>query len=126
MYVQEASDMKAWLQKNEKINIWKTEAVKIRDTLRNRKYRVQVAIVAGLLAVSLFRSAVSGRTAPRCSGMVGKVCIHSFVFRRQIRSQRFPSGLRKPLRGGNMINSPDGRRAFRAILFKKWRYIYDR
>ena len=51
--------MKAWLQKNEKINIWKTEAVKIRDTLRNRKYRVQVAIVAGLLAVSLFGSAVS-------------------------------------------------------------------
>lgn len=64
MYVQEAFDMEEWLQKNEKINIWKTEAVKIRDTLRNRKYRVQVAIVAGLLAVSLFGSAVSGRTAP--------------------------------------------------------------
>ena len=64
MYVQESSDMNARLQKNEKIIIWKTEAVKIRDTLRNRKYRVQVAIVAGLLAVSLFGSAVSGRSAP--------------------------------------------------------------
>ena len=42
--------MKAWLQKNEKINIWKTEAVRIRDTLRNRKYRIQVAIVAGRTA----------------------------------------------------------------------------
>ncbi len=56
--------MKAWLRKNEKIDIWKTEAVKIRDTLGNRKYRVQAAIVAGLLAFRFLEAAVSGRTAP--------------------------------------------------------------
>lgn len=56
--------MKEWLRQNGKIDIWKTEAARIRDILGNRKYRVQVAIVAGLLAVSLFGSAVSGRTAP--------------------------------------------------------------
>lgn len=56
--------MKAWLQKNGKTDIWKTEAVKIRDILRNRKCRVQVAMVAGVLAVSLFGSAALGRTAP--------------------------------------------------------------
>lgn len=64
MYVQEASDMKAWLQKNEKINIWKTEAVKIRDTLRNRKYRVQASILAGMLALALLGGSVSGSHTP--------------------------------------------------------------
>ena len=57
--------MKAWLQKNEKINIWKTEAVRIRDTLRNRKYRVQAGnCCRDCLQFALFGSAVSGRTAP--------------------------------------------------------------
>ena len=56
--------MKAWLQKNEKINIWKTEAVKIRDTLRNRKYRVQVAILAGMLALALLGGSVPGSHTP--------------------------------------------------------------
>ncbi len=64
MYVQEASDMKAWLQKNEKINIWKTEAVRIRDILGNRKYRIQVAIVAGTACSFAFGKCCSGRTAP--------------------------------------------------------------
>ena len=56
--------MKAWLQKNEKINIWKTEAVKIRDTLRNRKHRVQASILAGMLALALLGGSVPGPHTP--------------------------------------------------------------
>ena len=109
--------MKEWLRQNGKIDIWKTEAARIRDILGNRKHRVQASILAGMLALALLGGSVPGPHTP---------CTHSFSFHRQIRSQRFPSGLRKPLRGGKMINSPDGRRAFRTTLFKKWRYIYDR
>ena len=56
--------MKAWLQKNEKINIWKTEAVKIRDTLRNRKHREQASILAGMLALALLGGSVLGSHTP--------------------------------------------------------------
>ena len=113
--------MKEWLRQNGKIDIWKTEAARIRDILGNRKHRVQASILAGMLALALLGGSVPGSHTP---GVMA--CTHSFAFHRQIRSQRFPSGLRKPLRGGKMINSPDGRRAFRTTLFKKWRYIYDR
>ena len=113
--------MKEWLRQNGKIDIWKTEAARIRDILGNRKHRVQASILAGMLALALLGGSVPGSHTPGVMAWWG-----SLAFHRQIRSQRFPSGLRKPLRGGKMINSPDGRRAFRTTLFKKWRYIYDR
>ena len=65
--------MKEWLKKNGKINIWKTEAAKIRDILRNRKYRVCVALASGLLAVSLVGSAASGRSFPGVTAWWGSL-----------------------------------------------------
>lgn len=65
--------MKEWLQKNGKTNIWKTEAAKIRDILRNRKYRVQMALVVGLLAVSLVGSAVPERSFPSVTAWWGSL-----------------------------------------------------
>ena len=64
MYVQEASDMKEWLQQNGKIDIWKTEAAKIRGILKNRKHRVQASILAGMLALALLGSSVAGPHTP--------------------------------------------------------------
>ena len=64
MYVQEAFDMKEWLQQNGKIDIWKTEATRIRDILGNRKHRVQVSILAGMLALALLGGSVAGPHTP--------------------------------------------------------------
>ena len=44
--------MKEWLRQNGKIDIWKTEAARIRDILGNRKHRVQASILAGMLALA--------------------------------------------------------------------------
>lgn len=64
MYVQEAFDMKEWLRQNGKIDIWKTEAARIRDILGNRKHRVQVSILAGMLALALLGGSVAGPHTP--------------------------------------------------------------
>ena len=64
MYVQEAFDMKEWLRQNGKIDIWKTEAARIRDILGNRKHRVQASILAGMLALALLEAVFRGRIHP--------------------------------------------------------------
>ena len=65
MYVQEAFDMKEWLRQNGKIDIWKTEATRIRDILGNRKHRVQASILAGMLALALLGGSVPGSKPSR-------------------------------------------------------------
>ena len=57
MYVQEAFDMKEWLRQNGKIDIWKTEAARI-------KHRVQASILAGMLALALLGGSVPGSHTP--------------------------------------------------------------
>ena len=49
MYVQEAFDMKEWLRQNGKIDIWKTEATRIRDILGHRKHMVGKPVPTVLL-----------------------------------------------------------------------------
>ena len=56
--------MKEWLRQNGKIDIWKTEATRIRDILGNRKHRVQASILAGMLALALLGGSVPGSHTP--------------------------------------------------------------
>lgn len=73
MYVQEAFDMKEWLRQNGKIDIWKTEATRIRDILGNRKHRVQASILAGMLALALLGGSVPGSHITRGEGHGGSL-----------------------------------------------------
>ena len=73
MYVQEAFDMKKWLRQNGKIDIWKTEAARIRDSLRNRKHRVQASILAGMLALALLGGSVPGSHTPGVMAWWGRL-----------------------------------------------------
>ncbi len=56
--------MKEWLRQNGKIDIWKTEAARIRDILGNRKHRVQGGNCCGTACVALLGGAVSGSHTP--------------------------------------------------------------
>ena len=122
MYVQEAFDMKKWLRQNGKIDIWKTEAARIRDILGNRKHRVQASILAGMLALALLGGSVPGTHTPGVMAWWGSL-YPQFCFSQTDQKPKISFWLAKAL---ERINSPDGRRAFRTTLFKKWRYIYDR
>ena len=64
--------MKEWLRQNGKIDIWKTEAARIRDILGNRKHRVQASILAGMLALALLGGSVPGSHTPGVMASVGK------------------------------------------------------
>ena len=115
--------MKEWLRQNGKIDIWKTEAARIRDILGNRKHRVQASILAGMLALALLGGSVPGSHTPGVMAWWGSL-YPQFCFSQRYHGPRIACGAGRA--GGKMINSPDGRRAFRTTLFKKWRYIYDR
>lgn len=56
--------MKEWLRQNGKIDIWKTEATRIRDILGNRKHRIQASILAGMLVLALLGGSVPGSHTP--------------------------------------------------------------
>ena len=64
--------MKEWLRQNGKIDIWKTEAARIRDILGNRKHRVQASILAGMLALALLGGSVPGSHTPGVMAWWGK------------------------------------------------------
>ena len=65
--------MKEWLQQNGKIDIWKTEAARIRDILGNRKHRVQASILAGMLALALLGGSVPGSHTPGVMAWWGSI-----------------------------------------------------
>ena len=123
MYVQEAFDMKEWLRQNGKIDIWKTEATRIRDILRNRKHRVQASILAGMLALALLGGSVPGSHTPGVMAWWGSL-YPQFCFSQTDQKPRISFWLcAKPLRGGgarpNIVRLAAG--LFGTTSFKKWR-----
>ena len=55
--------MKEWLRQNGKIDIWKTEAARIRDILGNRKHRV-LQFLPGCLRLRFLEAVFRGRIHP--------------------------------------------------------------
>mgnify|MGYP006891929370 CR=1 FL=1 len=89
--------MKEWLRQNGKIDIWKTEAARIRDILRNRKHRVQASILAGMLALALLGGSVPGSHTPGVMAWWGS------LYRREQNIQKIFTGNRhRSLPGGDL------------------------